>query len=191
MSFHNADELAENEMLRADLCIVGAGAAGIALALELESSGLDVILLESGDALPLGEADALNELEIAGHPLNVDVPVRRRCFGGTTVATYGRCVALDDIDFEGRPWLGAGGWPLAASEISAWYPRAARVLDCRALNRSPPAGKRTPSPARCGERFAVRVHAGATPGSRCGSRPPRQCSGGSGVAARNRGGVPG
>jgi hypothetical protein len=33
-------------------------------------------------------------------------------------------VALDDIDFEGRPWL-APGLALAASEISAWYPRAA------------------------------------------------------------------
>jgi choline dehydrogenase-like flavoprotein len=128
MSFHNADELGENEVLRADLCVVGAGAAGIALALELENSGLDVILLESGDALPLREADALNALEIAGHPLNVDVPVRRRCFGGTTVATYGRCVALDGIDFEQRPWLGAEGWPLAETEISAWYARAARVV---------------------------------------------------------------
>lgn len=128
MSFLDADQLAENETLRADLCVVGAGAAGIALALELESSGLRVILLESGDAAPLAEADALNELGIAGHPLNVDVPVRRRCLGGTTVATYGRSVVLDPIDFEDRPWLGASGWPIAEPDVRHWYPQAARIL---------------------------------------------------------------
>lgn len=128
MSFHNADLLADDEVLRTDLCVVGAGAAGLALALELEDSGLRVILLESGDSMPLAEADALNELAIAGHPLNVEVPVRRRCFGGTTVSTYGRSVALDRIDFADRPWLGVGGWPLAEAEVSDWYPRAARIL---------------------------------------------------------------
>ncbi len=160
MSFHNADELAENEVLRADLCVVGAGAAGIALALALDNAGLDVILLESGDALPLREADALNELEIAGHPLNVDVPVRRRCFGGTTVATYGRCVALDGIDFEQRPWLGAEGWPLAEADISAWYPRAARVLGLARPELLFSSGWETHPVARlaAASDLAVRVH---------------------------------
>ena len=37
-----------DRVIRSDLCIVGAGAAGIQLALELRSKGLSIALLESG-----------------------------------------------------------------------------------------------------------------------------------------------
>ncbi len=40
--------IAPDEVLTADICIVGAGPAGIAIALELSGTGLDVVLLESG-----------------------------------------------------------------------------------------------------------------------------------------------
>ncbi|MGH8034615.1 MAG: NAD(P)-binding protein, partial [Lysobacterales bacterium] len=128
MKFRNADHLGENESLQTDICIVGAGAAGITLALELEQSRHRVMLLESGDAEPLVAADRLNDIEIAGHPLHVDGPVRRRCFGGTTNSTFGRSVLLDAIDFESRPWLGVDGWPLAEAELRRFYPRTAEIL---------------------------------------------------------------
>lgn len=44
----SAQDLAEGQDLQADICIVGAGAAGIAMAMELIDSGLEVLLLESG-----------------------------------------------------------------------------------------------------------------------------------------------
>lgn len=128
MKFRSANQVGENEILQTDICIAGAGAAGIALALELRHSRFRVMLLESGEELPSAEADQLNELEIAGHPLNVSEPVRRRGFGGTTRATYGRSVVFDPIDFGDRPWLAAKGWPISESELSRWYPRAAEIL---------------------------------------------------------------
>jgi flavin-dependent dehydrogenase len=48
MEFIDARELPPGRRLDADLCIVGAGAAGLALAQALEGSGRDVLLLESG-----------------------------------------------------------------------------------------------------------------------------------------------
>ncbi|MEL6244571.1 MAG: FAD-dependent oxidoreductase, partial [Pseudomonadota bacterium] len=45
----DARQLSEGDLLEADVCIVGGGAAGITLALELADSALSVILLESGD----------------------------------------------------------------------------------------------------------------------------------------------
>ena len=43
-----------DDMDSADICIVGAGAAGITLACELEGSGLKIIVLEAGDLKPVG-----------------------------------------------------------------------------------------------------------------------------------------
>ena len=48
-----ADELTSGTVLSADVCVIGAGAAGITLALELMESGLEVLVLESGDTEPI------------------------------------------------------------------------------------------------------------------------------------------
>ena len=44
----DARTLEDDSLIEADICIVGAGAAGIALALELKNSSLTVALLEGG-----------------------------------------------------------------------------------------------------------------------------------------------
>ncbi|MCZ6746546.1 MAG: NAD(P)-binding protein, partial [Acidobacteria bacterium] len=44
----DARDLPAGRELQADLCVIGAGAAGITLTRELRDSGLTVVLLESG-----------------------------------------------------------------------------------------------------------------------------------------------
>ena len=61
----DANRMPAGSALHADLCIVGAGAAGIALALALQDSGLDVILLESGADRPDEAVQALYEGSVA------------------------------------------------------------------------------------------------------------------------------
>jgi len=51
--------------LSCDICIVGAGAAGITLALELMRTGLSVLLLESGDRKPDAATQNLYDGEVA------------------------------------------------------------------------------------------------------------------------------
>ena len=43
-----ANDIADDHIMRADVCIVGAGAAGISMALQFIGSGIEVLLLESG-----------------------------------------------------------------------------------------------------------------------------------------------
>ena len=50
--------------LMTDVCIIGAGPAGIALARELDGSGLDVCLLESGGLDLDRQTDSLNDLGV-------------------------------------------------------------------------------------------------------------------------------
>ena len=52
-----------HEPPRYDLCIVGAGPAGITLALELEATGLRICLLEAGGAVYEAESQRLREGE--------------------------------------------------------------------------------------------------------------------------------
>ena len=47
--------------LETDVCVVGAGAAGIALAREFLAGGTRVVLLESGGLRPADSEEALNE----------------------------------------------------------------------------------------------------------------------------------
>jgi len=58
-----------DEMDSADICIVGAGAAGITLACELDGSGLKIIVLEAGGltraaAVPYTEARSAPHMPI-------------------------------------------------------------------------------------------------------------------------------
>ncbi len=105
----------------ADLCIVGAGAAGITLARELASSGLKICLVESGGLIPDEQSQALSDGDTVGH----DVKLRKgrlRAFGGTTGLWTGRCAPLDPDDFEDRAWR--PGWPVSRATLDPYYSRA-------------------------------------------------------------------
>ena len=50
--FDDANRVESGQILTADVCIVGAGAAGISLALRLAGTGRSVLLLESCSLAP-------------------------------------------------------------------------------------------------------------------------------------------
>jgi choline dehydrogenase-like flavoprotein len=114
--------------LDTDLCVVGSGAAGIALAREFLGSGVRVLVVESGGLDPHAATDRLNEGENVGHlPIGLTAG-RSRVFGGTTRLWAGQCVPLDDVDFEARPWVPHSGWPIHRRDLDPFYERAERVM---------------------------------------------------------------
>src|SRR5258708_16460778 len=100
------------EPVGCDVCIVGAGPAGIAIATELARAGKQVVLLESGGTSFEASTNDLNRGEVLDHyrhgPLE---DYRRRRLGGATTAWGGRCVPFDAIDFETRDFVPHSGWP--------------------------------------------------------------------------------
>ncbi|HLH94772.1 MAG TPA: FAD-dependent oxidoreductase [Xanthobacteraceae bacterium] len=113
-------------MPECDICVVGAGPIGIALALACEERGLSVLLLESGSEQPEGFSAALT----AGHrvdPTRHAMPAIAICrgLGGTSRWWGGRCVPFDDIDFAKRSHVEEAAWPVSHEEISRWYPGSA------------------------------------------------------------------
>ncbi len=121
----DADDHADGTIWSADLCIVGSGAAGIALALELLDSGLDVLLLEAGGMRARPEVQALYEGTVEDERLH-SAPdrYRQRRFGGTTTIWGGRCMPFDPIDFERRSHVPFSGWPLSIETLLPYYPKA-------------------------------------------------------------------
>jgi choline dehydrogenase-like flavoprotein len=122
------NDIADGSDLAGDVVIVGAGAAGIVLALELEASGRRVLLLESGG---LDYDDATQDLyhgEAQG-PLTPIDGSRLRYLGGTTNHWNGRCLPLDPIDFEPRDWVPESGWPFRRETLEDAYARAQPYLE--------------------------------------------------------------
>lgn len=119
--------------LQADVCIVGAGAAGITLACELDASGLDVLLLDAG--APAARRDCSQDPYegTAEHPHAPPRFFRRLGFGGTTAIWGGRCVPLDPIDFAVRSHVPGSGWPVSFEEVARHYPRAMAYCDAGAF----------------------------------------------------------
>jgi choline dehydrogenase-like flavoprotein len=127
--FIDARSVPAGTTIESDLCIIGAGAAGIAMALQFLDAGLRVCVLESG-ALDF-EADT--QALYAGTSVGMSYPgiatTRLRFFGGTTNHWGGWCLPLDPIDFEPREGLPYRGWPIDRTVLDPWYEKAQKVLD--------------------------------------------------------------
>ncbi|HTV88377.1 MAG TPA: GMC family oxidoreductase [Stellaceae bacterium] len=114
----------------AEICIIGAGAAGITLAREFRASPFRVAVLESGGMRYDPETQELYDGQSIGQPFSGLMSERLRFFGGTTNHWGGWCVPLDAIDFEKRADLPNHiGWPFPRSHLDPWYRRAQAV--CR------------------------------------------------------------
>jgi len=130
----DALQLNEGESLAADVCIVGAGAAGITLALELAGTALSVLLLESGGLKAERRTQRLYEGAVADERLHSPPHrYRQRRFGGTTTIWGGRCAPFDEIDFEAREYVPFSGWPFGRETLLPFYPRANELCEAGAF----------------------------------------------------------
>ena len=119
-------ELKQDQTLDADLCVIGAGAAGITICNELIGTSVQVILLESGGLQYDPEIQSLYAGEVIGYPAPPLTSSRLRYFGGTTNHWAGTCTPLDPIDFEARSWVPYSGWPFDRAHLDPYYKRAQR-----------------------------------------------------------------
>ncbi|HSJ69200.1 MAG TPA: GMC family oxidoreductase [Anditalea sp.] len=130
----DARAIDNQSLIEGDLCIIGAGAAGISMALEFVNSSQTVILLESGGFEYEVETQSLNQGYNVGQnyfPLKAS---RLRFFGGTTGHWAGFCAPLDPIDFEERPWVPHSGWPFTKQDLDPFYERAQKVCELGPYN---------------------------------------------------------
>lgn len=126
----DAHTIPTGSVLNADICIVGAGAAGITLALALMDSGLDVVLLESGGPRAEKDSQALYQGTVPDARMHSELDrYRARRMGGSTTLWGGRCMPMDPIDFETRDYIAHSGWPIGLDDLLPYYPRANQICE--------------------------------------------------------------
>lgn len=132
----DAHTFSSNEPICTDLCIIGAGPAGITIAKEYLNTSVSLCLVESGGWEFDANAQSLSEGTVVGDPYPPFTQTRWRQVGGSAhlweaqydYQEYGfRCIPLDDIDFEKRDWIPYSGWPFPRAHLDPFYSRAHKV----------------------------------------------------------------
>lgn len=131
----DARRIPTGDIIETDVCIIGAGPAGITIAHELAGQPMQVCLLETGGLEPNEEIQQLATGE--GDTIGDSYPgaywMRHRQYGGTAhrwnidLDQRGpgvRYVPFDPIDFEKKDWVPHSGWPFDKSELDPYYARA-------------------------------------------------------------------
>lgn len=111
-----------------DLCIIGSGATGIALGLEMARSGCRVLILEAGGTEVSRESQSFYDYESQGRAHGASGEARYRVYGGSTERWGGQAMHFDGADFAPREWMGSAGWPLSHAEVARYYPKAEEVM---------------------------------------------------------------
>lgn len=125
----DARALDNDAKLHASICIIGGGAAGITLALELGKYFKDVILLESGGFELETATQELYKGSVLGQGITDVDTSRLRYLGGSTNHWGGQCAPLDAVSFEKIPGRPYSGWPFAIDELATFYGRAYRYCE--------------------------------------------------------------
>jgi len=125
----DTSELEDGAVIEGDIVIIGAGAAGISMALEWIDKPHKVILLEAGGMSWEAESQEQYRGESVGEPYFPLNAARLRQFGGTTGHWAGFCAPLDEIDFRDRDWVPNSTWPIELDDLHPFYARANKVLE--------------------------------------------------------------
>lgn len=135
--FLSGRELESGAEVRVDICIAGAGAAGIAIARALIGTGKRVALLAGGGTAFDRRAQELYRGWNAGTEAFSPYTSRARVYGGATTLWAGQCRPFDAIDFERRDWVPDSGWPFDRRYLEPWYERAQAVCNLGPYDYAP------------------------------------------------------
>ncbi len=113
----------------AETLIVGAGAVGLAIAVELSRAGQEAILLEAGGAsIDAQSQDYFRTAQCCARPLAGLHLGRFRALGGTTNFWGGQLLTFEPIVLQQRPWVADVAWPIARAELDPYYERGYGLL---------------------------------------------------------------
>lgn len=143
-----------------DICIVGSGPVGMALALEFDRLGREVLVLESGgrevDPQRAEDSRAVLLSPRTHAPMEI---ATCRALGGTSWMWGGRSVPFDPIDLANRPWVPHSEWPIDYEDFVPWHARAAEYMLCGndvfASTPTHPASGHSDLDLQCLERWAT------------------------------------
>ncbi len=125
----DARTLDNDTLIEGDICIVGAGAAGISAAIQWLKTGKKVILLEGGGFNYEDRTQEVIAGTTTGQPYYPLKSTRLHYFGGSTGHWGGMCSMFDPIAFSTRDWVNMSGWPITQQDLWPYYLRSHEIFD--------------------------------------------------------------
>lgn len=117
MTIRSLSEIDASRTVQADVCVIGAGMAGLFLARQLCTLGIRVVVVESGRGLNDGDADGLNGICDEHGRYKWPVTGRARGLGGSSAVWGGKLIPLCPGDIEERPYVSAPEWPVSYTAL--------------------------------------------------------------------------
>jgi choline dehydrogenase-like flavoprotein len=115
-----------------DVCVVGAGVAGLTATWALSQSGARVLLLEAGGFADEERSQSLFDTEVEFvDEQNLGAAARFRIFGGNGTRWGGQLIPLAEREFEPRPAIGHLGWPIDARSLTRYLKKALEMVEIR------------------------------------------------------------
>jgi choline dehydrogenase-like flavoprotein len=122
------DAVPSETEFKSEICIIGAGIAGLLLANRLAGYGLQVHLLEAGGMSLEERSQALYKSEMQGVIHNGTTEGRFRTFGGSSTRWGGQILSYTDEVFQTREMLDNIGWPISEADIRTYYGEIFKIM---------------------------------------------------------------
>ena len=112
-----------------DICIIGAGIAGLVIADELKKSGLKINILEAGgEKHDYSLTKNLFKVKMLSYKHTGAMKGRYRVFGGSSIKWGGQLLPLNKIDFQKRSYIPNSGWPIKINSLKPFYRNCEELL---------------------------------------------------------------
>jgi choline dehydrogenase-like flavoprotein len=122
------EDVPSETRFESEICVIGAGIAGLLLSEKLAGYGFRVHLLEAGGIDLEQRSQDLYKSEMRGVFHRGTTEGRFRTFGGASTRWGGQVLSYPEEVFQNRELLGHIGWPISESDIRAYYPEIFKIM---------------------------------------------------------------
>jgi len=122
------EEASPATTFESDVCIIGAGIAGLILARKMAAKGKTVHLLEAGGTSEEARSQELYQGEMLGTFHSGTTGGRYRTFGGSSTHWAAQLLPYPEEVFKARRAVDFISWPMTESDLAGYYPEIHQLM---------------------------------------------------------------